>query len=70
MLGLVSEVENDKLCDLTDWIGDRWYDFESWIGRLNIRNYINDVNSYHKKVIDKIMQRRTPLRPYLIMYQM
>lgn len=53
VLGLVSEVENDKLCDLTDWIGDRWYDFESWIGRLNIRNYINDVNSYHKKVIDK-----------------
>ena len=53
ILGLVSEVENDKLCDLTDWIGDRWYDFESWIGRLNIRNYINDVNSYHKKVIDK-----------------
>ena len=45
VLGLVSEVENDKLCDLTDWIGDRWYDFE-------------------------IMQRRTPLRPYLIMYQM
>lgn len=53
VLGLVSEVENDKLCDLTDWIGDRWYDFESWIGRLNIMNYINDVNSYHKKVIDK-----------------
>lgn len=53
ILGLVSEVENEKLCDLTDWVGDRWYDFESWIGGLNIKNYINDVNSYHKKVIDK-----------------
>lgn len=53
LLGLVSEVENEKLSDFTDWVGDRWYDFESWIGRLNIKNYINNVNEYHKKVIDK-----------------
>jgi len=53
MLGLVTQVENEKWGDFTDWIGDRWYDFESWIGTLNIRNYINDVNTYHKKVIDK-----------------
>ena len=36
MLGLVTEVENDKISDFTDWVGDRWYDFESWIGQLNI----------------------------------
>lgn len=53
LLGLVSEVENEKISNFTDWIGDRWYDFESWIGVLNIRNYINNVNEYHKKVIDK-----------------
>lgn len=53
MLNLVSQVENEKFCDFTDWIGDRWYDFESWIGILNIRRYLNDVNAYHKKVIDK-----------------
>lgn len=53
LLGLVSEVENEKWCDFTDWVGDRWYDFESWIGTLNIKRYLNDVNSYHKKVIDK-----------------
>lgn len=53
LLGLVSEVENAKLSDFTDWVGDRWYDFESWIGKLNIKNYINNVNEYHKKVIDK-----------------
>ena len=29
LLNLVSEVENEKWCDLTDWFGDRWYDFES-----------------------------------------
>ena len=53
MLNLVSQVENEKYSDFTDWIGDRWYDFESWIGTLNIKKYITDVNSYHKKVIDK-----------------
>ena len=53
MLGLVTEVENDKISDFTDWVGDRWYDFESWIGQLNVKNYLNNVNIYHKKVIDK-----------------
>lgn len=53
LLQLVSQVENEKLSNFTDWIGDRWYDFESWIGKLNIKNYINNVNTYHKKVIDK-----------------
>jgi hypothetical protein len=53
ILGLVSEVENEKLCDFTDWFGDRWYDFEGWIGKLSVKNYIDNVNAYHKKVIDK-----------------
>jgi hypothetical protein len=53
LLGLVSEVENEKLCDFTDWVGDRWLDFEQFIGQLNIKKYINNVNDYHKKVIDK-----------------
>lgn len=53
LIGLVSEVENEKLSNFTDWVGDRWYDFESWIGKLNIKNYISSVNEYHKKVIDK-----------------
>ncbi len=53
LLGLVSQVENEKISNFTDWVGDRWYDFESWIGKLNIRNYLNNVNKYHKKVIDK-----------------
>ena len=50
---LVDEVESEKWCDFTDWFGDRWMDFQSWIGQLNIKNYINNVNEYHKKVIDK-----------------
>lgn len=61
LLGLISEVENEKRSDFTDWIGDRWYDFAEWIGKLNIRNYINNVNSYHKKVIDKNNATKTAI---------
>ena len=53
LLSLVAQVENEKWCDFTDWAGDRWYDFEAWIGKLDIKDYIDDINSYHKKVIDK-----------------
>lgn len=53
MLGLVAQVESEKWGNFTDWVGDRWYDFEPWIGVLGIKNYINNVNAYHKKVIDK-----------------
>lgn len=53
MLNLVAQVEQEKLCNFTDWVGDRWYDFQDWIGVLDIQHYIDDVNTYHKKVIDK-----------------
>lgn len=53
LLSLVDQVENEKWCDFTDWFGDRWYDFEAWIGKLDIKDYIDNVNEYHKKVIDK-----------------
>lgn len=53
LLKLVRDVEDEKWCDFTDWLGDGWLDFESWIGTLNIKRYVNDVNQYHKKVIDK-----------------
>lgn len=50
---LVSQVENEKWNNFTDWVGDRWLDYQTWIGNLNIKNYINNVNEYHKKVIDR-----------------
>lgn len=53
LLSLVKQVENEKWCDFTDWFGDRWYDFEGWIGQLDIGKYIDNLNEYHKKVIDK-----------------
>ena len=44
LLNLVSEVESEKLCDFTDWVGDRWYSFEEWIGKLNIKYYLSLIH--------------------------
>lgn len=53
LLRLVSAVENSETSDFTDWSVDRWSNFEYWISYLNIRSYISNVNSYHRKVFDK-----------------
>lgn len=49
----IKQVESEKWCDFTDWFGDRWYDFEGLIGILNAKKYIDNINAYHKKVLDK-----------------
>lgn len=53
LLSLVKQVEDEQWCEFTDDIGDGWYTFEGWIGQLDIRKYKDNVNKYHKKVIDK-----------------
>lgn len=53
LLRLVREVEDEKWCDVTDWIGDRFYDLQDWMGLLKLNDDLSNVNSYHKKVIDK-----------------
>ncbi len=53
LMNMVAQVENEKLCDFTDWVGDCWYSFEEWIGLLNLKEDLSNVNEYHKKVIDK-----------------
>lgn len=51
LLQLVAQVENEKICNFTDLVGDKWLDFQDWIGILDIKKYINNVNLYHKKVV-------------------
>lgn len=53
LLSLVRQVEQEKLCDFTDWVGDKWLDFQGWIGALDINRYLQNINDYHRKVIDR-----------------
>ncbi len=50
---MIRQLDDEKLCDFTDWIGDRWYDFEEWLGRLDVQKYISNIRAYHRKVLDK-----------------
>ncbi len=53
LLSIVDQVEDEKLCDVTDWFGDRWYDFRDLINTLEIDSYLDRISDYHKIVIDK-----------------
>ena len=53
IIALTQQVAEENWCGLTDWLGDRWLDFQSWIGVLNIQHYSDNIQLYHKKVIDK-----------------
>jgi len=53
LLGLVDEVEEEKWCDFTDWCGDRLLGLEAYVGNLDVKKYVDDMDKYHKKVIDK-----------------
>ncbi len=52
-LQLIDQIQEDNYNGLTDWIGDRWLDFEAVLGKLKIQNYLDDVSAYHKKVLDR-----------------
>ncbi len=52
LCALAKEAADDRWCAATDRIGDLWYEFEQWIGILNISHYLDDLSSYHKKIID------------------
>ena len=50
LLDLTDEVKNEPFYDVTKW--DVWYRLEDWFGLLSIDRYKNDIDSYHRKVID------------------
>lgn len=47
---LVKEVEEESWFDFTKW--DVWYRIEDFQGKLEIENYKNDIDTYHRELID------------------
>ncbi len=46
----VKEVEDEAFWDFSKW--DVWYRIEDWLGNLDIAHYKNNIQEYHRKVID------------------
>jgi hypothetical protein len=53
LLNYIKGIENGEVCNFTDWYKDHWCDYADLIGELGLAGYINNVNSYHKKVTAK-----------------
>ena len=53
LLRLIKEIEDEQYHDVTDFIGDIFLTYDSWFGELKIKNYLNNLQSYHKKILDK-----------------
>ena len=51
ILWLISKIESGPGSGITNWYGDNWNAYESWIDSLGIRTYISNVNSYHNTVV-------------------
>ena len=50
LIGLCNEVDSEPWYDVTKW--DVWYRAERLVGHLRIDNYVNNINSYYRKMID------------------
>lgn len=60
LLKYVDEVTADGTWDrVKDWFGDAGLTIQSWLGQLSIQNYVNDVDTYHKKYSIKITPRQS-----------
>lgn len=53
LFSTIDQIQGEQWNCVTDWFGDRWYDFQDLIGTLDISNHMDNISSYHKKVLDK-----------------
>ena len=49
----IDVINAEQWSPITDAFGDIWYTAGSWLGFLNIENYLGKVDQYHKKVLDQ-----------------
>ncbi|MCD7802346.1 MAG: hypothetical protein LUH09_05505 [Clostridiales bacterium] len=49
----IEQIEQTDFCWLTDALGDAWYYVKEVAGWLDIENYLDDVEEYHKEVLDQ-----------------
>ena len=54
MISIIKSVEpNNWFEKVCDWFGDIGLTISGWFGNLNIDNYLNNIDEYHKKILDK-----------------
>lgn len=60
LLQYVKDVTSTTTWDtITDFFGDIGLTVQGWFGKLDIQNYVNDVDAYHKKILDKMIRQHS-----------
>lgn len=52
LLKQIQEIENEKWCGVTDFIGDVVTKVGKWTGLVSVKDDMSNIKSYHKKVLD------------------
>ena len=52
-LSLIQQISDEQWCGLTDWFGDGYYYVKHWLGDLGLYNKTNNLEKYHKELLDK-----------------
>lgn len=50
---IIEEVKDNRFGGLLDKIGDFFLGVAEWLGLLNINRYLDDIDTFHRKILDK-----------------
>ncbi|MBQ6583459.1 MAG: hypothetical protein IJH77_06530 [Mogibacterium sp.] len=54
IIAIVKEVTADGFPEqFKDFFGDIWLSITGWFGKMDISKYLNDIDAYHRRVLDK-----------------
>lgn len=53
ILSAVRQVEKERFADIYIWFGNNYGIYQQWVSKLGLQTYINRVDSYRNKVIQK-----------------
>lgn len=62
LLATIDQINDEQICGVTDFLGDLWYGFLDLIGQLDAEDNVDQISSYHKKVLDKNNTSKEELR--------
>ena len=61
-VSLIEQISDDQWCGLTDWFGDRFLDVKHWLGSLGLYNKTDDIEKYHKELLDRKNTSKTQIK--------
>ncbi len=52
LVGTINMIDSDGVGTFSDIVGDIYTHFQRWLGILDVKHYLDDINTYQAKVLD------------------